>query len=70
MNHLDPYRVEPATVEPLLVDAVSAAKLLSISQKTLWLYTQSGDIRIGASAAAYCIQFRYCGGSSRAAAPG
>lgn len=46
----DPYRAESATVEPLLIDAVSAAKLLSISQKTLWLYTQSGDIphrRIG-----------------------
>jgi excisionase family DNA binding protein len=46
----DFYRAEPATVDPLLVDAVSAAKLLSISQKTLWLYTQSGEIphrRIG-----------------------
>lgn len=46
----DPYRAESASVEPLLIDAVSAAKLLSISQKTLWLYTQRGDIphrRIG-----------------------
>jgi len=46
----DQNRAEPATVEPLLVDAVSAAKLLSISQKTLWIYTQAGSIpckRIG-----------------------
>lgn len=46
----DQFHAEPATVEPLLVDAVSAAKLLSISQKTLWIYTQAGAIpskRIG-----------------------
>lgn len=46
----DSYQAEPSKVEPLLVDAVSAAKLLSISQKTLWIYTQAGSIpskRIG-----------------------
>lgn len=37
-------RAEPTPVEPLLIDAVSAAKLLSISTKTLWLRTKSGEI--------------------------
>jgi len=43
-------RAEPAKIEPVLVDAASAAKLLSISTKTLWLRTKSGEIpsrRIG-----------------------
>jgi predicted DNA-binding transcriptional regulator AlpA len=43
-------RAEPAKVEPVLIDAVSAAKLLSISAKTLWVRTKSGEIpsrRIG-----------------------
>ena len=43
--------IEPTpTVEPLLLDARSAAKSLSISERTLWTFTKKGDIpciRIG-----------------------
>jgi len=37
-------RAEPAKIEPVLIDAVSAAKLLSISTKTLWLKTKAGEV--------------------------
>jgi hypothetical protein len=37
-------RAVPAQIEPVLIDAISAAKLLSISTKTLWLRTKSGEI--------------------------
>jgi hypothetical protein len=66
----DPYRAENATLEPLLVDAISAAKLLSISQKTLWLYTQRGDIphrRIG-SRVLYPLAFLRCNAETGSAA--
>jgi excisionase family DNA binding protein len=41
-----------ATKEPLLIDAAEAAKLLSISKRTLWTLTNSREIpsvRIGRS---------------------
>jgi excisionase family DNA binding protein len=35
----------PANMEPLLVDAITAARLLGISPRTLWQLTADGAIR-------------------------
>lgn len=45
MGNKDPNeKVNKIQMEPLLVDAVTAAGLLSISEKNLWKRTKSGEI--------------------------
>lgn len=35
---------QPRETEPLLIDCTTAAKMLSISERTLWAYTKEGKI--------------------------